>query len=128
MKKVSVRLLFFVTLMLLVLSSTALAANSTWREIGGSASNPIVTYPIKSSGVIYGYSDSALTKQKGYIDCATDECWIIGVRADGKAVQVSYPVSGGRAIRWFRITDFFAGLDKFVHTIHSEMFNYGTAV
>ena len=63
------------------------------------------TYTYPSSGKVYAYTDASLkTKTGGYIDCATDECRITAIKGD--AVQVSYPVSGGRRTAWFERAKF----------------------
>lgn len=107
-----IRTCLFLSFAMLLIHSTALAANkSVWKSIKGSASNYIVTYPINSSERIYGYTDSAMTNQSGYID-PNDECWILDVSSDGKAVYVSYPwtgTNGKRLERWFHSEEFVAG-------------------
>lgn len=65
-----------------------------------SKDNYISTYTYSSSGRVYAYTDSSLTKKTGgYISCSSDENRIISI--DGDAVQVSYPVSNGRKTAWF---------------------------
>lgn len=70
-----------------------------------SASQYISTYALASSGRIYAYSSANLSAATGgWIDAAPDLCRIIGI--SGNAVQISYPVSGGRRIAWFPLNQF----------------------
>lgn len=72
-----------------------------------SSSKYIQTYPLKTSGKIYAYTDATLKTQKKncWIDCAKDECYIVAI--SGNAVKVSYPLDkGGRNTQWFKRSDF----------------------
>ena len=78
-------------------------ANTSLPSI--SSSKYISTYTYSSSGKIYAYREASLkNKTGGYIACATDECRILEI--NGKAVKVSYPVSGGRKTAWFLRDEF----------------------
>ncbi|MBR4211947.1 MAG: peptidoglycan DD-metalloendopeptidase family protein [Oscillibacter sp.] len=95
--------LFCLCLMLL---SSAVSAASKLPTL--SASKYIQTYTLNASGKVYAYTDSTLKKQKAtsWIDCQKDECYIIAI--SGNAVKVSYPVSKGRNVEWFKRSDFSA--------------------
>ena len=65
----------------------------------------ISCYTKPSSGKVYAYTNANLNQRTGgYIACSTDECRIVGL--SGNAVQVSYPVSGGRRTAWFAVSSF----------------------
>lgn len=78
-----------------------------------STSEYIRVYALPNSGDsrnrLYGYSDEALTKQttqwirvKADSSHDADECWIVKISSNGKAVKISYPLdSGGRSTAWF---------------------------
>ena len=80
-----------------------LAPVSAFANVGipsVSSSKYIISYTYNSSGKLYAYTSASLNKKTGgYIACATDENRIIQIKE--KAVQVSYPVSGGRKTAWF---------------------------
>lgn len=78
-----------------------------------STSEYIRVYALPDSGDsknrLYGYSDEALTKQttqwirvKADSSHDADECRIVKISSNGKAVKISYPLdSGGRSTAWF---------------------------
>ena len=78
-----------------------------------STSEYIRVYALPNSGDsrnrLYGYSDEALTKQttqwirvKADSSHDADECRIVKISSNGKAVKISYPLdSGGRSTAWF---------------------------
>lgn len=106
MKKQFYRITAFLFLSLILLSSTVVAAA---KLPALSSSKYIKTYPLKTSGKIYAYTDSTLKTQKktSWIDCAKDECYIVQI--SGNAVKVSYPLNkGGRNVAWFKRADFSA--------------------
>jgi surface antigen len=91
--------------------STAISASAatTSKLPSLSSSKYIRCYTLASSGKVYAYTSSSLTtKKSGYwIDCSTDECYIVAV--SGNAVKVSYPIGNGkRSTQWFRRSDFTA--------------------
>lgn len=70
-----------------------------------SSSTYYACYTLASSGKVYAYTNSSLTERTGgYIDCATDECRIIGFSEN--AVYVDYPVSHGRRAAYFPRSSF----------------------
>lgn len=92
----SLLMLLTLALMLPVLIPQAHAAGIP----GISADVYLSCYTLSASGRVEAYADSNLTqKTGGYIDCASDECRVIACTSG--AVQVSYPVRGGRRTAWF---------------------------
>jgi murein DD-endopeptidase MepM/ murein hydrolase activator NlpD len=88
---------------------TSASAATTSKLPSLSTSKYIRCYTLVSSGKVYAYTSSSLTtKKSGYwIDCSTDECYIVAV--SGNAVKVSYPIGNGkRSTQWFRRSDFTA--------------------
>lgn len=82
-----------------------------------SSGSPIKCYTIASSGRVYCYTDSSLSKRgSGWVSCSADECYIISTTNNGNALYISYPLdSGGRASRWFSAADFL------VHPLNGSM-------
>ena len=94
------RLMTVFVMMLLMLTMNVIQAFAGVSLPSISSSKYISTYTYNSTGKIYAYKEAALkNKTGGYIACATDECRIMKI--SGNAVQVSYPVSGGRKTAWF---------------------------
>ena len=120
MKKVKQRLLIIILtlvimIMNLVIPVTSVQAAVSLPEISGR--RYISTYTYSSTGKVYAFSDAGLSKKTGgYIACATDECRILQIK--GNAVQVSYPVSGGRRTAWF-------ARDKFTYR---DLAKYGAKI
>ncbi len=82
---------------------------STAKEALPNLSNiSIRTYGLKRSGKIHCYTDSSLaTPGSGWIDLETDECTILKVDNDGKALYIKYPLTNGRTTcRWFSSKEF----------------------
>lgn len=110
MKKSRYRILSVLIAVIMVICAVpaSVSAASTKALPSLSTSKYIKCYTLKSSGRIDAYTDSDLkTKKKNwYIDCSTDECWIVGVK--DKAVKVSYPsqAKSGRSTAWFKRSDF----------------------
>ena len=107
MKKKFTRVLSLVFAVVMLLSSTAFAAN---KKPTASTSNYIQTYALNSSGKIYGYKDEALkNKSSNWIWAGSDECRIIAISSNGRAIKLSYPLDkGGRSTAWFSRSDFTA--------------------
>lgn len=110
MKKLLKRMLLFVLAVGVICGTLIVpagAASTKQAKLPSlSSSKYIQCYTLKSSGKVYGYTNSSLKTKMGYIDCATDECYILSV--SGSAIQVSLPTSSGRVTRWFKRSDFTA--------------------
>lgn len=110
MKKMLKRMLSFVLAIGIVCGTLVVpsyAASTNQAKLPTlSKSKYIQCYTLKSSGKVYGYTDSSLKTKKGYVSCSADECYIISIK--GSAVQVSFPTSSGRVVRWFKRSDFTA--------------------
>lgn len=103
-KKMTIQNLFRRGLLMLLaiaaMASLMIPRASAVGVPGISSSAYFACYTLSASGRVYAYTDSSLkTKTDGYISCATDECRLIAFTSG--AVQVSYPVSGGRRTAWF---------------------------
>ena len=94
-------------LLTIILSASAVAASST-KTPSASTSKYIQTYALSCYDKIYGYKDEALKNQSGaYIWASSDECRIVAISSNGKAVKISYPLdSGGRNTAWFERDEF----------------------
>ena len=95
-------------LLLVAILMSANTAASASSKPSASTSKYISAYALTTSGKIYGYTDEALTKKAtNWIDASADECRIVQISNNGKAVKVSYPLdSGGRSTAWFERSAF----------------------
>ena len=88
-------------------NANAVKAGTAGDKLASYSSSSVRCYTLASSGRVYAYSDETLSNRlnNNYIDCATDELYVVSVNKNYGSVKLSYPTSAGRKIRDFRLSD-----------------------
>lgn len=122
----SMKAFFIATLMMSILGVSvfnfSMTSNAASKNLPAFSTNKYLKcYTLKNSGKIWAYTSSDLkTLKSGYwIDCATDECYIVSI--SGNAVKVSYPLNqGGRTSQWFNAKEFSSALNTAAKTAKTK--------